>query len=62
MTDKYLTVNEVAELLRLTPYRVRQLARAKRFPGATKPDEGRQQARWLIPQSGIDHYLKGGTE
>jgi hypothetical protein len=59
MTTEYLTVHETAELLRLSTYRVRQLARAGRFPGAVKPNDN-QQARWLIPRTGIDNYL-GGT-
>ena len=57
MTDKYLTVKDVAELLSLSPYRVRQLVRQGRFPGAKKIGSDIKQAHWRIPQSGIDNYL-----
>lgn len=48
MATKYLTVSEVADILRLTPYGVTRLCRARKLP-AMKP-----AGQWLIPE---DEFL-----
>lgn len=57
-----LTVEEVAELLRLTPYTIRRLLNEGKLPGR-KVGGGRQ---WRIDKGELAHYLNGtpdrGTE
>jgi excisionase family DNA binding protein len=49
-----LTVEEVAELLRLTPYTIRRLLNEGKLPGR-KIGGGRQ---WRIDKGELAHYLK----
>lgn len=54
---KFLTVAEVAELLRKSPKRVREYIRQQRIV-ATKPDGFNN---WLIPEAELKRYVNGGV-
>jgi excisionase family DNA binding protein len=53
-SEKYYTVDEVAEKIRKKPRYVRYLC-AQGTLGATKPRGARA---WLIPKESLDDYLK----
>ncbi len=56
-SEHLLTVEEVAEFLRVTPRAIQRYCQEGQFPGAFKLTEG-QTSDWRIPQSGLDAYLK----
>lgn len=49
----YLSSDEVARILRVTPWTVRELARVGKFPNAHRPGKA-----WMIPRSDVDNYIK----
>jgi excisionase family DNA binding protein len=51
----YLTVSQVAERIKRTPHRVRQLLNEGVFPKV------RQGKVWLIPEEAIEEYTPPGT-
>lgn len=53
-----LTVAEVGELIRLSPERVRKLARMGLFPNAYKGGEGKPKSPTLIPYEDVVRYRK----
>jgi len=52
----FMTVNEVAKTLRLSPYKVRQLLDAKKIHYFERQGGGRN-----IRRDAVEHYVKGGT-
>ena len=52
---KYLTTEEVANTLRMKPYRVLELCREGTLPAA------RPGGRWLITQADLDAYVASGS-
>lgn len=54
IADKPYRLDEVAELLRVSPQTIRAEARAGRLPGVKI---GR---RWIFPRNRIEEFLSGG--
>lgn len=54
--EKLLTVDEVADYLRITHRAVQRYCKEGLFPGAFKLSDNTSD--WRIPQSGLDTYLK----
>lgn len=52
-TDSYLTVEEVAEYLRVSPRTVRYWCRSGRFAHAQKFGSASPQGHWRIPESDL---------
>jgi hypothetical protein len=59
LTEKYVSVEAVAENLRISGQRVRQLCVAGRFAGAFKHPDNRS-GQWLIPRDYADPRLTRG--
>lgn len=57
IVEKMLTVEEVADALRITTRAVQRYCEQGLFPGAFKTTPG-VTSKWRIPQSGFDAYLK----
>ncbi len=55
---KYLTVREAADVARLSPYRIRQLLRERRFNGVRPGGRG----FWRIPTEAVSEYLGERSE
>lgn len=54
MNEKNFTVDEVAEICRVTPWTVREWLKDKSHPlNGIKP-----AARWLVPESNLKNYLE----
>lgn len=55
MPTKYLTVAEVADILRLSPWRVTQICRDGKIP-ATKPT-----GTWLISEEDLQRHIEAAS-
>lgn len=55
MNPKYLTTAEAAEILRLTPWQVVNLCRAKKL-AASKPS-----GQWLIATADLEAFIAAGS-
>jgi len=53
-----LNVNQVAEILKVTPRTVRNLCIRGRFPGAYKFDPEAKRSDWCIPEENLQSFLK----
>ncbi len=56
MSDKLLTVEEVAQKIRMTPHTVRKYLREEVIPAIKLPD-----GTWLVKASDVDAYLEKRT-
>ena len=54
MAEELLTVEDVAERLKLTPYTIREWLKAGRMRGIRL---GSRRAGWRIPLSEVDRFL-----
>ncbi len=53
-----LSVDQVAQVLQVTPRTVRNLIKRGRFPNTKKMDPLAQKSTYQIPQSDLDEYIE----
>ena len=53
-----LSVNQVSEILHVSPRTVRNLIKRGRFPGAYKLDPLSEKSSYRIPSDEVEDYLK----